>query len=375
MPRSKRHPPSLIDLSWQRLTKVVWTEEHPRGAQAIFMTPVPDVPHLTAVQCQWIRDIRTENAHWPTEKVLVAAPDARWKQHEPLDDPQLWDQFARKDATRTLIKNLCQRHGFLRGTHPYRGLKLSWKPRDPEFFESDNGDYSGIIEHLSVPSWEHVPLIDPSDDSDVFTETEGVWRAELNALAAAKLIYHYLQPESADGDQGPALSPEPWIWQDRHYIETWSWQQEANDLRYLTDVDDGPRSEIPSVPEPWRNDSLDLQERLTLCLDHLLKQHTRGVHVQVVKKPGVPYPQMRLIPPDLITGLWLQFSLYVNSGRHVKLCAVCGQPFVGRSAKGRNCSQSCTQRKYREGQKKRKASSVTTVSQPRRDEVQQPIFS
>lgn len=337
------------------------------------MTPIPDVPPETAARCQLVRGFHIENEVLATEKVMVAAPDAQWMEHQPLRDSQLWEQFAKRDASRTLIKNLCQRHGFLLSRRLYPGVDLSWTPDEFEELTPHERDDDENAERAYLDDgglWMYRPDVEKyvlkidRDDSDYFVETHGFWRYQLNALAAAKLIHHYLQPGSAERDQGPASSPDPWIWENHVYTGRPATGRALKRLPPLPWFDTDSETVIYPTLAPWLDESLELQERLIRCLNYLLHEHIPGVDMQVVKVPDVLYPQMRLTPPNLITGLWLQFSMYINSGRHTKICAVCGQPFVGRSAKGSSCSQRCTQRKYRENKKKRQASGVTTVSQP-----------
>lgn len=302
---------------------------------------------------------------WPIDKVMVAGPDAQWQDHRPLRNALLWEQFAKRDASRTVIKNLCQRYGFLTRQDKYlRLLDVS----APLVYKDSQAHFSEFaVDNTIVPDFadscrDVPPFSYYIDESIVFLETEGMWRYEMHKLAVAALIYGYLQTGQSDENRGPAISPDPWIWQAQHYQDPrdreMRWEEERAEILWNELIP----PEIDPDSEPWANDSMEIQQRLNLCLNHLLSVNIRKMSLKIVNMPDMHYPEIKLTPPNLLTGLWVQLSLYVNSARYIKLCRWCGQPFVGRSAGGRSCSSRCTQRQARK-RKKGRGGVVTTVSQ------------
>lgn len=289
-------PPSLIWLPWQRLTAVTWSDKHPRR-DAVLMDPAPEWLEERLLHIQRQDDEANED-------VLVAAVGATWKANTPLTDPHLWDTFAKENASRRQVTELCRKYGFLRGQFRYPGSQ-----RKDEF-----GD----------------------DQTTRFRETYADWQQELNALFFAKDITFYLG--NGQGSQLVDLPQQVW-----GKIRTEALYKPTMVDRYETLEE----ADIDWTDPPWRTADLTPEQQLANSLHYMLRKRLRGIKLKLVDIPGAYYPQVRLVPPDLITGLWLQFALSLEGTRTLKLCRTCGQPFVARKSDAQHCSSACKQRAHR----------------------------
>lgn len=66
------------------------------------------------------------------------------------------------------------------------------------------------------------------------------------------------------------------------------------------------------------------------------------VRVALAIEKGAKAPRLQLQCPDLLTGLWLQVALLLSSGGALRLCDLCGKPFIAGGGGGkRSDSQFC----------------------------------
>lgn len=274
-------------MKWRKLTSLCWS------SAAAGVEPIHDLWSVSGVETEIVSE--TEDA-----KILLPDSGARWEVVFPLEDGDLLNKFAIKEPSKADVRRLCLQFGFLHRTSRF--------------------DVHG---HEQV----------------IFQETHQLWAEELHLLWLVMQLHHAL--ENDDMVEVQVLLPKAdQVWRTPSLREFHRAAREGV-LRQRLTLDEF-RPIYRQVHEAWKREDVQTIIARTIAW----KAGTASVDVVVVD--GVL--QITLVPPDLLSAVWLRMAQLVANKSAFLKCHHCGLVYTPESRRSHSdkmyCSKRCKQAAY-----------------------------